>query len=42
MFNKTFTQTSVCNKIYEIVEQELIQAEAMRQSILKEAFEGRL
>lgn len=33
---------SVCNKIYEIVEQELIQAEAMRQSILKEAFEGRL
>ena len=33
---------SVCNKIYEIVEQELIQAEAMRQSILKEVFEGRL
>lgn len=33
---------SVCDKMEESIEQSLIQAEALRQSILKKAFEGRL
>jgi hypothetical protein len=33
---------SVCNKLEETIEQSLQQAEALRQSILKKAFEGRL
>lgn len=35
-------QISVCDKIKSTVDNALNQAEAMRQSILKEAFEGRL
>ena len=35
-------RTSICDKISEIIEQSLNQAEAMRQSILKQAFEGKL
>ena len=33
---------SVCDSIEQTVDTALAQAEAMRQSILKEAFEGRL
>lgn len=36
------TKTSVCDNIEQTVNTALAQAEAMRQSILKEAFEGRL
>ena len=36
------SRLSVCDKIEENIEQSLKQAEALRQSILKEAFEGRL
>jgi type I restriction enzyme S subunit len=36
------SRLSVCNKIEEIIEQGLQQAEAFRQSILKKAFEGKL
>ena len=35
-------RTSICDKISEIIEQSLNQAEALRQSILKQAFEGEL
>ena len=33
---------SVCNKLEESIAQSLLQAEALRQSILKKAFEGKL
>lgn len=33
---------SVCDKIEETIEQSLLQAESLRQSILKKAFEGKL
>jgi type I restriction enzyme S subunit len=33
---------SICDSIEQTVDAALQQAEAMRQSILKEAFEGRL
>ena len=33
---------SMCDSIEKIVDTALAQAEAMRQSVLKEAFEGRL
>lgn len=36
------SRLSVCNKIEESIEQGLQQAEALRQSILKKAFEGKL
>lgn len=36
------SRLSVCEKIEEAIEQGLKQAEALRQSILKKAFEGRL
>lgn len=36
------SRLSVCNNIEETVDTALAQAEAMRQSILKQAFEGRL
>jgi type I restriction enzyme S subunit len=36
------SRLSVCDKIEESIEQGLQQAEALRQSILKKAFEGRL
>jgi type I restriction enzyme S subunit len=36
------SRLSVCNKIEESIEQGLQQAEALRQSILKKAFEGNL
>jgi type I restriction enzyme S subunit len=36
------SRLSVCNKIEESIEQGLQQAEALRQSILKNAFEGKL
>jgi type I restriction enzyme S subunit len=36
------TRLSVCDKIEESIEQSLQQAEALRQSILKKAFEGKL
>jgi len=36
------SRLSVCDKIEESIEQSLKQAEALRQSILKKAFEGRL
>lgn len=35
-------KTSICDSIEQTVDTALLQAEAMRQSILKEAFEGRL
>jgi type I restriction enzyme S subunit len=36
------SRLSVCDKIEESMEQSLLQAEALRQSILKKAFEGKL
>ena len=36
------SRLSVCDKIEESIEQSLKQSEALRQSILKKAFEGRL
>ena len=36
------SRLSVCDKIEETIEQSLTQAEALRQSILKKAFEGKL
>ncbi len=36
------TRLSVCDKLEETIEQSLKQAEALRQSILKKAFEGKL
>ena len=36
------TKMSVCEEIERTVDEALQQAKAMRQSILKEAFEGRL
>lgn len=36
------SRLSICNKIEESIEQGLQQAEALRQSILKKAFEGKL
>lgn len=36
------SRLSVCDKLEENIEQPLHQAEALRQSILKKAFEGRL
>jgi type I restriction enzyme S subunit len=36
------TRLSICDKIEESIEQGLKQAEALRQSILKKAFEGKL
>jgi len=36
------TRLSVCDKIEEIITQSLQQSEALRQSILKKAFEGKL
>lgn len=36
------SRLSVCNKMEEVIEQSLIKAEALRQSILKKAFEGNL
>ncbi len=36
------SRLSVCDKIEESIEQSLQQAEALRQSILKKAFEGKL
>jgi len=36
------TRLSVCDKLEESITQSLLQAEALRQSILKKAFEGKL
>jgi type I restriction enzyme S subunit len=36
------SRLSVCDKMEESITQSLVQAEALRQSILKKAFEGRL
>ena len=36
------SRLSVCDKIEESIEQSLKQAESLRQSILKKAFEGKL
>lgn len=36
------SRLSVCDKIEESIEESLLQAEALRQSILKKAFEGKL
>jgi len=36
------TRLSVCDKLEESITQSLLQAESLRQSILKKAFEGRL
>jgi type I restriction enzyme, S subunit len=36
------SRLSVCDKIEEIITNSLKQAEALRQSILKKAFEGKL
>ena len=40
--NEIDSRLSVADKLEEIIEQSLKQSEAMRQSILKKAFEGRL
>lgn len=42
MVNSIEAQLSVCDNIEKIVDETLRQAEALRQSILKKAFEGRL
>ena len=40
--NKLESKLTVCDKIEEIISQSLQQAETLRQSILKKAFEGKL
>jgi type I restriction enzyme S subunit len=40
--NEIESRLSVCDKIEESIEQGMQQAEALRQSILKKAFEGKL
>lgn len=42
ILNEIESRLSVCDKIEESIEQGLQQAEALRQSILKKAFEGKL
>jgi type I restriction enzyme S subunit len=42
IINEIESRLSVCDKIEESIEQGLQQAEALRQSILKKAFEGKL
>ena len=42
ILSETESRLSVCDKIEESIEQGLQQAEALRQSILKRAFEGKL
>lgn len=42
IFQEIESRLSVCDKIEESIEQGLQQAEALRQSILKKAFEGKL
>ena len=42
IINNIESRLSVCDQIEKTVEQSLQQAEALRQSILKQAFEGRL
>ena len=42
MMSETDRRLSVCDSIEQTVDTALQQAEAMRQSILKQAFEGRL
>jgi type I restriction enzyme S subunit len=39
---KIESRLSVCDKIEESIEQSLLQAEALRQSVLKKAFKGKL
>jgi len=36
------SKLTVCDKIEETISQSLLQAESLRQSILKKAFEGKL
>ena len=36
------SELSICNQIYKTIEMSLQQSKAMRQSILRLAFEGRL
>lgn len=40
--NKMELENSICDQIEKMIDQTLLKAEAMRQSILKKAFEGRL
>jgi type I restriction enzyme, S subunit len=40
--NELESKLTVCNKIEETINQSLLQAETLRQSILKKAFEGKL
>ena len=42
MYRKIESRLSVCDKIEETITNSLKQVEALRQSILKKAFEGRL
>ena len=42
IINEIESRLSVCDKIEESIEQSLQQAEALKQSILKKAFEGKL
>lgn len=42
MISEIESRLSVCDSIEQTVDTTLQQAEAMRQSILKDAFEGRL
>ena len=36
------SKLTICDKIEEIISQSLLQAETLRQSILKKTFEGKL
>ena len=42
MLDEIESRLSVCDKIEESISTSLLQAEALRQSILKKAFEGKL
>src|SRR5699024_224131 len=42
MVSKSEEKTSMCDSIEQTIDTSLQQAEALRQSILKQAFEGRL
>lgn len=40
--NKMELENSICDQIEKMIDQTLLKAEALRQSILKKVFEGRL
>ena len=42
IINEIESRLSVCDKVEESIKESLVKAQALRQSILKKAFEGKL